>query len=151
MATCAEFVGAKPPDNAGEDSLSLLPALRGSTTGPRHEAVVHHSAGGRFSLRQGKWKLELCPGSGNDKGRPTSYPSDSVAVRLGLPAIQLYDMSRDDTEKVNVEEKHPEIVRQLTALLERYVNLGRSTPGAPQKNDVMVNIRKPEVKVAPGG
>jgi arylsulfatase A-like enzyme len=151
LATCAELAGAKLPDNAGEDSLSLLAALKGAAGGPRHEAVVHHSAGGRFSLRQGKWKLELCPGSGNDTGRPTSYPSDSVAAKLGLPAIQLYDMSRDDIERVNVEAKHPEVVRRLTALLERHVNLGRSTPGAPQKNDVMVNIRKPEVEVAPGG
>lgn len=150
MATCAELVGARLPDNAGEDSISLLPAFEGATRGPRHEAVVHHSGGGRFSLRQGKWKLELCPGSGNNKGLPTSDPSDSKAIKLGLPAVQLYDMSRDDTEKINVEKEHPEIVRRLTALLEHYVNEGRSTPGAPQKNDVWVNIRKPEMKPSPG-
>ena len=146
MATCAELVGARLPDDAGEDSVSLLPILKGSTTGPRHEAVVHHSCSGRFSIRKGKWKLELCPGSGDDGGISSSPPSDATAVKLGLPAVQLYDMSRDDTERINVEEKHPEIVRQLTALLERYVNDGRSTPGAPQKNDVIVNIRKPEAK-----
>jgi arylsulfatase A len=53
-------------------------------------------------------------------------------------------MSRDDTEKVNVEKEHPEIVRRLVALIERYVNDGRSTAGVPQKNDVRVNIRNPE-------
>jgi len=34
------------------------------------------------------------------------------------------------------------VVKDLTALLERYVAEGRSTPGAPQKNTVPVDIRK---------
>ncbi len=151
MATCAELVGAKLPDNAGEDSVSLLATFKGSPHGPRHEAVVHHSTNGRFAIRQEKWKLELCPGSGSNNRVPGSYPSDAQAGKLGLPAVQLYDMSRDDTEKVNVEEQHPEIVQRLTTLLERYVNEGRSTPGAPQKNDVPVNILKRQAKPTPGG
>ena len=137
MATCAELLGAKLPDNAGEDSVSILPALQG-LSGPRHEAVVHHSCDGRFSLRQGNWKLELCPGSGGYGGRP----SDTEAVRKGLPPVQLYDMSRDDVEKTNLEREHAEVVRRLTRLLEDYVTRGRSTPGEPQKNDVPVNIWK---------
>ncbi len=60
-------------------------------------------------------------------------------------------MSRDDTEKVNVQEKHPDVVRRLTALLERYVKDGRSTPGTPQKNDVKVDIWTRKAPVAPGG
>ena len=61
MATCAEILGAKLPDNAGEDSVSILPALLGTATEPLHEAVVHHSINGTFAIRQGHWKLELCP------------------------------------------------------------------------------------------
>lgn len=51
-------------------------------------------------------------------------------------------MSQDDTERVNVEEKHPEVVERLVRLLEEYVAEGRSTPGAPQKNDVRVDMWK---------
>jgi len=141
MASCADLLGSKLPDNAGEDSISILPALRGSSAGPHHEAVVHHSGSGRFSLRQGKWKLELCPGSGG-----WSQPSDAQAVRRGLPSVQLYDMSRDDTERINVQEKHPEVVERLTRLLMKYVTEGRSTPGVPQKNDVPVDMWKQPVK-----
>lgn len=137
MASCADLLAAKLPDNAGEDSISILPALRGSPAGPHHGAVVHHSGNGRFSLRQGKWKLELCPGSGG-----WSQPSDAQAIKNGLPSVQLYDMSQDDTERVNVEEKHPEVVERLVRLLEEYVAEGRSTPGAPQKNDVRVDMWK---------
>ena len=64
LATCAEIVGAKLPANAAEDSVSILPALLGTATEPLHEAVVHHSASGAFAIRQGRWKLALCPGSG---------------------------------------------------------------------------------------
>ena len=35
----------------------------------------------------------------------------------------------------NLAEERPEIVREMAALLTRYVKEGRSTPGKPQKND----------------
>lgn len=137
MATSAEIAGAKLPDTAGEDSVSILPALFGTATQSLREAVVHHSINGSFSIRQGKWKLELCPGSGG-----WSKPGDAEALQQGLPKIQLYDMSNDITEKVNVQDKYPEVVERLTKLMEKYVADGRSTPGVPQKNDVPVVISK---------
>ena len=45
-------------------------------------------------------------------------------------------MSHDIGERKNLQAEHPEIVARLTKLLEKYVADGRSTPGAPQKNDV---------------
>ena len=42
MATSAEIIGAKLPDNAGEDSVSILPALTGTAKGPLREATLHH-------------------------------------------------------------------------------------------------------------
>ena len=142
LASCAGLLGTRLPDNAGEDSVSILPALRGTAAGPLREAVVHHSWDGRFSVRQGKWKLILCPGAGGFG----SKPSDAEALKLGLPPVQLYDMSQDDRETTNVQDQHPEIVERLTALLDRYVADGRSTPGAAQKNDVAVDIRKDGAK-----
>ena len=52
MATCADILGVKLPDNAGEDSVSILPACW-ATGKPLREAVVHHSINGRFAIRQG--------------------------------------------------------------------------------------------------
>ena len=48
MATVAEIVGEKLPANAGEDSVSILPALLGKDTRPLREAIVHHSINGSF-------------------------------------------------------------------------------------------------------
>ena len=45
------------PDNAAEDSVSILPDLLGTATGPVREATVHQSARGDRAIRQGPWKL----------------------------------------------------------------------------------------------
>jgi hypothetical protein len=56
--------------------------------------------------------------------------------------VQLYDLSRDISETNNVRAAHPEVAAQLTKLLEKYIAEGRSTPGAPQSNDVAVALWK---------
>jgi arylsulfatase A-like enzyme len=137
MATCADLLGIKLPDGAGPDSVSMLPALLGRTTGPLREAAVHHSINGSFAIRQGRWKLELCPGSGG-----WSAPKPGSAEAKKLPPVQLYDMAADISERANTCQEHQEIVARLTKLLQQYVAEGRSTPGMPLHNDVPVNIWK---------
>jgi arylsulfatase A-like enzyme len=145
MATAAELNGYKLPDTAGEDSVSILPALKGETDKPLREAIVHHSITGAFSIRQANWKLELCPGSaGWSDPRPGKEESDA-------PRIQLYDLGDDIGEQNNVQAQHPDIVEKLTKLLEKYVADGRSTPGAPQKNTVDPDIRSGMTKAAKQG
>jgi len=141
LATSADILGIKLPDNAGEDSFSILPALLGTDKAPLHEAIVNHSWLGRFAIRQGNWKLELCPGSGGWGGELLGV----AAIKAGLPPIQLYNVQDDISEKVNLQDQDPEVVARLTKLLEKYVADGRSTPGTPQKNDVAVDIWKKQL------
>jgi len=133
MATCADILGVKIPDTAGEDSVSILPALLGTADKPLREAVVHHSRRGDFAIRQGQWKLTFCA---NSNGRSVLRPEDN------LPPIQLYDMAKDVGERSNEYAAHPEIVANLTKLMEKYIADGRSTPGAPQKNDAKIELYK---------
>ena len=135
MATCAEILGVKLPDDAGVDSVSILPALLGTDAKPLREAVVHHSINGRFSIRQGPWKLELCPGSGG-----WSKPNDKQAAKDGLPATQLYKLDTDIGESANLQAEHPEKVAELSKILDRYISSGRSTPGPNQPNDSPIRI-----------
>lgn len=146
FATIADILGEKLPDYAAEDSVSILSALLGMAERPLREAIVHHSINGSFAIRQDKWKLELCPGSG---GWSSPRPGKENASKL--PPIQLYDMTSDLAEKVNVQDKETETVDKLTKLLERYVADGRSTPGKPQPNTGNVDIWKAgkEAMVAP--
>ncbi len=117
--------------------MSILPALLGKDTGPLHTAVVHHSINGRFAIRQGSWKLELCPGSGG-----WGKPGDADAKAQGLPAVQLYNLSSDIGETTNLEAKHPEVVERLTRTLEKMIDDGRSTPGPTQANDARIVVMK---------
>jgi arylsulfatase A-like enzyme len=138
LATTAALVGAKFPENAGEDGVNILPALLGEKLRqPLREATVHHSIEGKFAIRQGPWKLALCPGSGG-----WMSPKDVAATKQGLPAVQLYNLTSDPVETKNVQAEHPEIVTRLTKLLEKYVADGRSTPGKALKNDATVDIWK---------
>lgn len=133
FATAADITGQPIADDAAEDCNSFLSALKGgSIDESRREALVHHSIGGMFALRKGKWKLCRCPGSGGwGKGDVT----DDAARKQGLPEIQLYDMEADPGEKHNLAEQYPEVVKELTELLHTYVINGRSTPGLVQEND----------------
>jgi hypothetical protein len=104
---------------------------------PVRQSAIHHSIRGRFAIRKGSWKLELCAGSGG-----WGNPSDKEARQQSWPQVQLYHMERDIHEKNNLEEKRPRIVSDLVDLLQNHVSLGRSTPGPPQANDVEVDIWK---------
>lgn len=137
MATCADILGVKLPDNAGEDSFSFLPVLLGTAKAPVHETVIHHSINGSFAIRQGKWKLELCADSGG-----WSAPTPGSKEAKSLPKDQLYDLGTDKAESKNLQSEHPEEVNRLTKLLEGIIAEGRSTPGKKQDNDVPIRIRK---------
>lgn len=130
MATAADLVGARLPDDAGEDSYSLLPVLmQQQYSKPLREATVFHSIAGRFAIRKGAWKLILWPGSGG-----WSYPRTEDELR-GLPSFQLYNLEVDPVEEKNLVYLYPEKVKELKSLLEQYIRQGRSTSGRPQEND----------------
>jgi arylsulfatase A-like enzyme len=123
LATCAAIVGAELPDNVGEDSYNILPALLGEKRAePIREAVVHHSSRGMFAIRQGKWKLVQGLGSGG-----FSLPR-SIKPKPGEPEGQLYNLEDDLAESRNLWSENPEIVEWLTNLLEKYKQQGYSRP-----------------------
>lgn len=136
FATCAELLNASHPSTAAEDSVSFLPLLRGEPlTAASRTTLVAHSAEGRFSIRDGRWKLLLWPGSG---GWSSPTPTPSVWLKTErtdlatLPPFQLYDLTADPAETKNLAAAHPEIVQRLGRQLRAEIERGRSTPGASQ-------------------
>lgn len=134
MATAAEIVGYKLPDTAAEDSVSLLPILRGTARGPVHEGQVYNTYSGSLAIRKGPWKLIFGKGSG---GWSQPLPGTDASI---LPPVQLFDLSKDPGEKINLQAQHPDVVAELTELMRTYVNRGRTRPGRPQPNDGPIEI-----------
>lgn len=130
FATISEITGGRMPDGAAEDSVSYLPAFSGNPIESTRNGVIHHSFSGHFAYRQGKWKLALARASGG-----WSSPRENQAP-AGSPKGQLYDMSADPGETINLYESRPEIVERLLADLKSDVLRGRSVKGANAKNDV---------------
>ncbi len=141
LATVAEIVGAKIGKNGGEDSVSFLPVLLGEATGPLRTSIVSQSIGGQFAVRDGDWKLCLCPGSGG-----WSAPRPGRAALAKMPPVQLYNLADDPGEKNNLQAEHPDRVLKMKKMLGQIINDGRSTPGPKLRNDVDVVMIKPVAK-----
>jgi len=118
MATAAEIIGARLPDHAGEDSVSLLPEFLSQTKNGVREATVHQSARGDLAIRQGDWKLIFF----NDGQR------------------ELYNLQADLSETNNVLSANAKVAAKLAALMQSYIDRGRSTIGTAQKNDFALSI-----------
>lgn len=88
-ASFARLLGAEPPEGTARDSEELLDVLLGKTGQGRDEWVVH-SGGDQCALRQGDWKWV--------EG-------------------QLFDLSVDLAEQIDLAEKFPERARQMDARL----------------------------------
>lgn len=131
LATCAELVGRELPDNAGEDSESILPVFKDEAPDFSRKGLIHHSVSGHFAYRQGDWKLCLAYGSGG-----WTAPNENAAKKQGAPAAQLYNLKEDPGETTNLYASHPEVAERLLKQLESDVARGRSTAGPEQKNDV---------------
>lgn len=103
MPTLLDVAGISVPDNI--DGISFLPELTGKAQGD-HQFLYWEfpSYGGQQAVRMGKWK----------------------AVRRDLQrenktdlTTSLYDLSIDPGESNDVSAEHPEILHQLTEMMQR--------------------------------
>jgi arylsulfatase A len=141
VATFAELFGTELAPDFGEDSRSFLGVLRGTSEKSDRAELVMHSFDGSFAIREGRWKLLLCAGSGG-----WSEPEPGTSEEARLPPRQLFDLVADPRERRNLAAEHPEIVARLEALLAAHVKRGRSTPGPEQANEVAVETAPPREK-----
>ena len=127
MATFAEILGTKLSFSEGEDSISLVPLLRGEDQ-PVRDHEVSCSASGVPALRQGPWKLILASGSGGwSRGGDETQP------------VQLYNLADDIGETHNLAATQPARVAAMAARSSSGSSRPAAVrPGAPQKNDVKV-------------
>lgn len=118
LATCAEILGEKLPDHAGEDSFSALAAWKGEKNAKVRDQVILKSSSGIFSIREGDWKLiegneNLKAASGNPENRN-----------------QLYHLANDPSETKDLWNEQPAWVKRLSALLAKARQETRTRPAS---------------------
>jgi len=109
LASLASFNGQKLAAGEAPDSVDTMAALLGKSKIGRKHLVLQ---AGSLSLREGNWKY-IEPGQG---------PRMSVQTNTELgndPAPQLYDLSRDLSEKENLAAREPDRVASMSALLKQ--------------------------------
>ncbi|NWK56973.1 arylsulfatase [Verrucomicrobiaceae bacterium N1E253] len=131
LATCAALLDQPLPVDAGVDSFSILPVLKGEKlSAATHPVIIHASVQGMFAIRQGDWKYIACKNSGGWSRGGDNKPA------------QLYHMKKAVDEQVNLIDSMPEKAKALRALLEKSVGDGFTVPGKKGRNDVEVVIDK---------
>ncbi len=114
MATIASILDYDIPENSAQDSYDLLSVWKGKNKN-RRKAVVVQSSANVLGLRWGKWKYI---GAGNYK------PQHS-----GAPAGELYDLSSDPSETVNVYLENPKVVEKMIKKLQNILEMnGNAAP-----------------------
>lgn len=107
LPSLATIAGIALPDDAAPDGFDVSGLLLGGD-GDGARSLVHHSMGGAFSIRNGKWKAIFATGSGGG----FSDPQGELTSRTH-PEGQLYDISVDPVEFHNVWGDNPAVVAGL--------------------------------------
>lgn len=109
IASFAELLNVKVPANAAPDSENHLNAWL-NKNGKGREYLVLQNVNNNLSIENGNWKF-IAPRKG-----PAYSPLTNTEYG-NLEQDQLYDLSSDRGEKVNVAAQHPEVVERLKVKL----------------------------------
>ena len=159
MATFAELSGAKLTPQQAPDSISFAPVLRNPKRAGRRDLIMQSV--GPFVVREGDWKLCLCPGSGShlhygntprmdDAWRTALKQFGKVPAWQDLdkaPFVQLFNVAKDPHEDRNLAAQEPKRVARMVKLLRQQISAGRSTLGPKLTNDrprININQRVPD-------
>lgn len=175
MATLAEVIGVKLDPAAITDSISFANQFTLSNGESRKDKspadsetahrvasartnLIMQSGNGCFAIRDGAWKLCLCPGSGT-RGIYGNRPATEQAWRgaieqlghkpsddelFSAPCVQLFDLAADTNEDHDLSASNPKRVANMIEMLKQQISSGRSTAGprvGNQKN-VLIHDRR---------
>jgi len=119
LPTVAGLIGADLPKHKidGKDIWPLMAGEPGAKS-PHEALYFYYKQNDLEALRSGKWKLifphkyRSLTGTPGRDGRPAGYSQ----IMSGL---ELYDLKKDISEKHDVADQHPEVVKRLQALAEK--------------------------------
>jgi arylsulfatase A-like enzyme len=110
LPSFARLAGTRPPSDRIIDGKDIWPLMSGKKEAKSpHEAFYYYQMDQLQAVRCGKWKLHLALAQ---KKKNWGEPTPDVP-------LQLYDLQADISEKNNVADKHPDVVKRLVALAEK--------------------------------
>jgi len=120
FATVCDITDGKLPDSreVAPDSFSFLPCLKQSRKAHQRTSMVTADARGMHAIRMGNWKYI-------DNTTPQAW-SQGERGTFKNAKPQLYNLTDDPSEDVNLYAKKPEIARALSEELSR-IRRARST------------------------
>ena len=107
--TIAAIAGIELPEDRIIDGVNLAPSLKGDVSSPR-DTVFFYRLQDVYAVRKGAYKAHFITES--------SYGGEG---RVVLEEPLLYNVDHDPSEAFNIADKHPEIVAELTALVQSHL------------------------------
>jgi arylsulfatase A len=148
LATFAAVTGQEVEPKQLADSINMLPALVDEPKSLLRETLVLcPNKPSNLAVRKGKWVYIGARGSGGFRGGPGTHAAggpvcasfvgsvnsdfENGKYKQDAPTAQLYDLEADVNQTTNLYNQHPEIVKEMQALLATYKPQGSSGKGKP--------------------
>ena len=119
-SSMAALVDQAVPADACPDSFNVLPALLGQRDAKGRDHVLQQpNKGPTLALRVGDWKV-----LSYDNAKPKKH----LTYEKKAGKYELYDLSKDPSEKNNLAKQNPKKLKEMLAQLEKIKKDGRSRP-----------------------
>ena len=119
-SSMAALVDQVVPADACPDSFNVLPALLGQPDAKGRDHVLQQpNKGPTLALRVGDWKV-----LSYDNAKPKKH----LTYEKKAGKYELYDLSKDPSEKNNLAKQNPKKLKEMLAQLEKIKKDGRSRP-----------------------
>ena len=138
LPTFAAVADAKLPDNAVIDGVNQFPVLTGESKDSKRELlVISPNSPKHLTIRKGDWVYIPEQDEGGFQGKEignhllagaaaqklTKLVNSDVSagkIREDAPTAQLYNLKTDPYQATNLHNERPEVVAELSSLLEKW-------------------------------
>jgi arylsulfatase A-like enzyme len=121
LPTLVDICNAKLPANK-IDGVNIRDLLSGKpNTNPRDEFAYYYDRNNLKAIRKGNWKL-VFPALSQTYNLPATIGKDGFPGKYGTDSVRLalFNLSTDPGEDRDVKDQNPDIVKQLSAIADKY-------------------------------
>ena len=139
--TLAGLAGAKLAQKLPLDGRDAWPAIAEGKPSA-HDAILFNTTPNNGAIRMGDWKLVLNGGIADsddggaepaaDTAKKTSAKKKQTAKKQATATVELFDLSKDLSEKNNLADANPDKVKELRARLDAFAREAVAPKTAPR-------------------